>query len=248
MRVMITLSLSALAAFVTATATAATAAGPPPRIGTCTGGSCPSGSANAQLIWPHAGGAPFIPRGVNFIRLSANIGGADGPSHPGYHSTFSPQFYAGNRTAYIAALDALQQHGYNVLRVFIDPGGWTRFDGINGDSADQPLSQPYLRNVADFVTLASARGLYVNPTLDATPLNPHFTKQCGSDGCGGKCGGYPNNQMMDGAPHSHFLPCHSFPHTNLKSPCAEQGSASQPRPSTSSSSSRGCRCALPNIR
>ena len=29
-----------------------------------------------------------------------------------------------------------------------------------------------------------------------------------------------------GAPHQHFLPCHSFSHTNLKSPCAEQGSGS----------------------
>ena len=27
-----------------------------------------------------------------------------------------------------------------------------------------------------------------------------------------------------GAPHQHFLPCHSFSHTTLKSPCAEQGS------------------------
>lgn len=168
------------------------------RISTCRGGSCPSGSANAQLIWRHAGGAPFVPRGVNFIRLSANIGGADGPSHPGYHSTFSPEFYAGNRTAYIAALDDLQSHGYNVLRVFIDPGGWTRFDGINGNSSDQPLSKAYLQNVADFISLASARGLYVSPTLDAIPLNPHFTTQCGGNGCDGKCGGYPNNQLMDG--------------------------------------------------
>eukprot|EP01043_Picozoa_sp_COSAG02_P060044 COSAG02_NODE_7767_length_2856_cov_1.846572_2_plen_503_part_00 len=170
---------------------------PPFRISTCAGGSCPSGSANAQLIWRHAGGAPFIPRGVNFIRLSANIGGADGPGHPGYHSTFSPKYYPGNRTAYIAALDDLHSHGYNLLRVFIDPGGWTRFDGINGNSSDEPLSQAYLKNLADFISLASARGLYVNPTLDATPLNPHFTSQCGGSGCDGKCGGYPNNQLMD---------------------------------------------------
>ena len=27
-----------------------------------------------------------------------------------------------------------------------------------------------------------------------------------------------------GVPHQHFLPCHSFSHTHLKSPCAEQGS------------------------
>jgi hypothetical protein len=30
---------------------------------------------------------------------------------------------------------------------------------------------------------------------------------------------------FDGAPHAHLLPCHSFSHTNLKSPCAEQGFA-----------------------
>jgi hypothetical protein len=171
---------------------------PPLRISTCEGGHCPSGSANAQLIWPHAGGSPFVPRGVNYIRLSDNIGGCTpNSSHPGYHSTFSPKFYAGNRTAQGAALDDLAARGYNVLRVFIDPGGWSRFDGINGDSGE-PLSKAYLQNVADFITMSSARGMYVNPTLDSIPLNPHFTKQCGAHGCDGKCGGYPNNQMMDG--------------------------------------------------
>ena len=29
-------------------------------------------------------------------------------------------------------------------------------------------------------------------------------------------------RMSVGAPHQHFLLCHSFSHTNLKSPCAEQ--------------------------
>ena len=29
--------------------------------------------------------------------------------------------------------------------------------------------------------------------------------------------------LFDGAPHAHFLPCHLFSHTNLQSPCAEQG-------------------------
>ena len=28
--------------------------------------------------------------------------------------------------------------------------------------------------------------------------------------------------VATGAPHWHFLPCHSFSHTNLKSPCARQ--------------------------
>ena len=173
---------------------------PLPRLFVCAGGGgCASGSANAQLVRRGGGGAPFVPRGVNYIRLSANIGGTTpNSSHPGYHSTFSPLYYAGNRTAQTAALDDLQSRGYNVLRVFIDPGNWGRFDGINGDNPDEPLSKAYLRNVADFVAMASARGLYVNPTLDAVPLSPHFTTQCGGHGCGGKCGGYPNNQLMDG--------------------------------------------------
>ena len=42
----------------------------------------------------------------------------------------------------------------------------------------------------------------------------------------------------DGAPHQHFLPCHSCSHTNLKSPCAGQGAT---RPAGSSRSPRlGC--------
>ena len=28
-----------------------------------------------------------------------------------------------------------------------------------------------------------------------------------------------------GAPHAHLLPCHSFSHTSLKSPCVEQESS-----------------------
>ena len=53
-----------------------------------------------------------------------------------------------------------------------------------------------------------------------------------------------------GAPHCHFLPHHSFSHTNLKSPCAEQvratlrvlrsRSAAGRRPSTASSSRKNC--------
>eukprot|EP01044_Picomonas_judraskeda_P026258 COSAG03_NODE_7903_length_857_cov_18.171504_2_plen_103_part_00 len=29
--------------------------------------------------------------------------------------------------------------------------------------------------------------------------------------------------LVVGAPHWHFLPCHSFSHTTLKGPCKEQG-------------------------
>ena len=43
-----------------------------------------------------------------------------------------------------------------------------------------------------------------------------------------------------GAPHAHLLPCHSFSHTNLKSPCVEQGGLS--RYGSSSLTPRRGRC------
>ena len=45
--------------------------------------------------------------------------------------------------------------------------------------------------------------------------------------------GPPLGVKRAGAPHQHFLPCHSCSHTNLKSPCAEQATCS-------SATSTGC--------
>eukprot|EP01044_Picomonas_judraskeda_P017955 COSAG03_NODE_3468_length_1993_cov_5.644139_2_plen_295_part_00 len=50
--------------------------------------------------------------------------------------------------------------------------------------------------------------------------------------CSDRFPGHPNSidtivaltddLVLTGAPHAHFLPCHSFSHTHLKSPCVEQ--------------------------
>ena len=50
-------------------------------------------------------------------------------------------------------------------------------------------------------------------------------EQCGlaADTPGGGCRFF---DLGCGAPHQHLLPCHSFSHTNLKSPCADQAEES----------------------
>ena len=47
------------------------------------------------------------------------------------------------------------------------------------------------------------------------------------------------NATFGGAPHQHFLPCHSFFHTNLKSPCAEQRRSVRPSQSTMGTKATG---------
>jgi hypothetical protein len=102
----------------------------------------------------------FVPRGVNYIRLTK------------YHSTFDTGQY--DAIAVEAALGAIEGDGYNVVRVFIDPGDWTYAGGINGPMDTAGLSGPYLDNVADFLERASAHHLYVIPSLDLFPFNQHY--------------------------------------------------------------------------
>ena len=150
--------------------------------------SAPLRSAHLTRCFAHQ----FIPRGVNFIRLNGSIGTGGADSHPVYHSTFSPQFYSGNRTAAAASLADLSSSGYNIARVFIDTGSFTRTDGINGASKTEPLSRAYLANVADFITMASKQSIYVTPTLDGLPTNAHFNALCGASSFG-----YPNRLYLD---------------------------------------------------
>ena len=163
---------------------------------------------------------------MNYIRLNGTQGmGGKAGTFPVYHSTFSPVFYAGNRTAMAAALADLAGKGFNIVRVFIDTGTGARTDGINGGhsingdahnydhnydhdddrdghsaarqekKAAAPLSPDYLDNVADFIGLASARGLYVTPTLDALPANDYFGSLCRADPK--RLAGYPNHFYLD---------------------------------------------------
>ena len=44
--------------------------------------------------------------------------------------------------------------------------------------------------------------------------------------------------LFYGAPHLHLLLCHSFSHTNLKSPCVEQGMCSRASQAATAGTSR----------
>src|SRR5687768_10769577 len=70
------------------------------------------------------GGAPFVPRGVSYMRLDCAL-----LPHC-WHITFDPAIY--DRSGAELALAAMQARGYNVVRVWIDPGQWDRNNGING--------------------------------------------------------------------------------------------------------------------
>eukprot|EP00038_Savillea_parva_P013694 m.212110 g.212110 ORF g.212110 m.212110 type:complete len:480 (+) comp25935_c0_seq1:101-1540(+) len=150
----------------------------------------PTASALARLVYPN--GTQFIPRGVNYIRLSGDLG-TDGKG-AGYHSTFSPLWYKGNRTHTIAALDRLSTVGFNMLRVFIDHGDWSRTDAVGHNATT--LSGPYMDNVADFIQLASARGMYVSPTLETIP-NTFGLNTMGHCQTPSAVYPYPNNLILD---------------------------------------------------
>ena len=109
---------------------------------------------------------PFIPRGANYIRLNASQGGASptDPTHPVYHSTFSPRLF--NATQAQARLAQLHAQGYNIVRVFVDHGDPTRHDSV---VLGNYLSPRYMDNVATFVRLASRFHMYTIPTLELFP-------------------------------------------------------------------------------
>ena len=109
---------------------------------------------------------PFIPRGANYIRLNASQGGASptDPTHPVYHSTFSPRLF--NATQAQARLAQLHAQGYNIVRCFVDHGDPTRHDGV---VLGNYLSPRYMDNVATFVRLASRFHMYTIPTLELFP-------------------------------------------------------------------------------
>jgi hypothetical protein len=112
-------------------------------------------------------GAPFVARGANYTRLAQDSGGGV------YHATFEPGRYDQARVT--AFLDQMRHDGYNVARVFIDPGSADGEHGIGGGmSFTGTMSGPYLDNVAAFVRSAAERGIYTLPALDYFPTNSHY--------------------------------------------------------------------------
>lgn len=117
-------------------------------------------------------GARFVPRGNNYVRL-AQI--AD--RH--HHATFEPGQYDAARVE--AALAYMGKSGYNVVRVFLDPGHPQHsLDGRphglgHGNDDHSAGNAAYLDNVADFVVRAAAHGIYVLPAMDYYPFNAYYS-------------------------------------------------------------------------
>lgn len=138
-------------------------------------------------------GTTFVPRGNNYIRLASYSHG--GTTYT-YHSLFQPGSY--DAGAVDLALAYMQSYGYNVVRVFIDEGHWTRaFDSHNGVAGyyDIPgMDAAYLDNVADFIRRAEARGLYVIPSLDLFPVDSKYDTIRIANDCGNMT--WPNAYYM----------------------------------------------------
>jgi hypothetical protein len=103
-------------------------------------------------------GEKFIPRGNNHIRLSRARAPCLEPSSA-YHATFNVGIY--DAATNEATLSAMQADGYNMVRVFINGNCIGRREG--------GLSEEYMANLADYLRLAKAHGLYVMLTADDPP-------------------------------------------------------------------------------
>ena len=118
-----------------------------------------------------ASAATFAPLGSNYIRLDYVNGTA-------YHSTFTTGLY--NAAAVDSALSVMHANGYNVVRVFIDPGDAThqakgQYGSAGPASTNVPtLYAPFMANVIDFLERATNYGIYVIPVLDYVPFNSYY--------------------------------------------------------------------------
>jgi len=108
----------------------------------------------------------FVPRGNNYIKLLKD------KNDNFYHSTFQPGEY--DSSAAENALNHMRQSGYNMVRVFIDPGHWERVTGINGEWEIGTLDISYLDNVADFLIRSEKHGIYVMMTMLEIPFNKKY--------------------------------------------------------------------------
>jgi hypothetical protein len=136
----------------------------------------PPGWGRGLLVDGDSGRA-FIPRGVNYVRLSP-VGSAY------HHSTFEPGRYSGAEVE--AVLSALQHDGYNTVRVFIDPGSIPDAQqghphGLGrGDQDVAPLYGPYMDDVADFVRRADGHGVHVLFAFDGFPQSLYYYRIVGA--------------------------------------------------------------------
>jgi hypothetical protein len=97
-------------------------------------------------------GAPFTPRGSNYIRLDSAAKIYGGKTF--YHSTFNVGLYDAARAE--AALTRMQSLGFNTVRIFVQ-------GGTAGSIAGSPsgLSAEYVANFVDFLRRAKTHNIVV---------------------------------------------------------------------------------------
>ncbi len=106
---------------------------------------------------------PFAPRGFNYIRLD-----------PGWHSTFHPDRYDDDRAE--AALADMAEHGFNTVRVFIDPFTGR---GTVADRQAEQLNSRYIAHLCDFLSRARRHGVYVVLSVLYLPKADRYCKLFG---------------------------------------------------------------------
>lgn len=96
-------------------------------------------------------GTTFVPRGNNYVRL-ARVDGFYGSSFVA-HTTFHVGLYDSTRAE--DALSQMEALGYNLVRVFVNGDTF----GSMYRSANGPLNNAYLANIADFLRRAKSHGI-----------------------------------------------------------------------------------------
>jgi hypothetical protein len=105
-------------------------------------------------------GEKFVPRGTNYLYMG-EISEVRGSGSYIENATFDTNHYDPQRSE--TALNSLQAHGYNTVRVFITDST----HGVVGYS--NRVSDGYMDNLADFLTKAKARDIFVIFTIDWLP-------------------------------------------------------------------------------
>jgi F5/8 type C domain/Cellulase (glycosyl hydrolase family 5) len=119
-------------------------------------------AGGSHELYDRITGERFVPRGANYVRLSQQ------PGVGLYHSTFNVGEYDAARAQ--AALEQLRADGSNVVRVFLNGLclGTCLGDRTRG------ISARYAANVAGFLRLAKASGVYVILTIDWLPIGTRY--------------------------------------------------------------------------